>query len=396
MKRVLLLTTCTPDDRKTLAAARALGRDDWEVHVASNAHKGQAGFSRYVVQRHILPHPANGIQNYLEKLEALVARGGYRVILPMNDYTSLSLVESELSQKVGIPLPEKSNLRRAGNKADIMDLAEELGIGIPTTVRASNTEELNSAVAEIGYPCVVKLNRGSGSVGMSILQTPTDLNRSTLFANESPGMAFDRMNLLVQEYIPGDVFDVCLLFDRGQCCGGLVQRRVRMYPPGAGVGVIVETTNRPELLEQSIALLKALDWHGPAQVEFKIDERDGSVRLVEINGRFWGTLDHCIQAGFNVPVLACRVAMELPIEPRYNFEPGLRYRWVYPYGLLSLLRGESFRETLIDFFLPSPNTRSDLWLTDPMPTLAELIYAVRRTLDRGFRISKTPTVLLDE
>ena len=68
----------------------------------------------------------------------------------------------------------------------------------------------------------------------------------------------------------------------------MTQRRVRTYPVDGGVGIIDETTDEPELKEQAIGLLKAMKWHGPALVEFKIDARDGKAKLMEINGRFGG------------------------------------------------------------------------------------------------------------
>lgn len=366
------------------------------MDVASNAHKGQVYFSRYLAKRHLLPHPAKGLNRYHRSLEDLLAHNTYQVILPMNDYTSLGLVECKVRRRVGVPLPSAEALRRAGNKAEIADLGKRLGLGVPTTLRASNPQELDAALDQIGYPCVVKLNRGAGSVGMSILHQPSDLDRSVLFFEDSSALAYDRQNLLVQEYIPGEIHDVCLLFQHGHCCGGLTQRRVRMYPPGAGIGVVVETTHEPELMEQSVAMLSALDWHGPAQVEFKRDERDGSARLLEINGRFWGTLDHCIQSGFHVPELACRVALEQKVEVPSHFPIGARYRWTHPYGLLSLLRGEPFLNIIRDFFLPHSGAHNDLWLSDPIPHLAEVIYALKRMAARGFTITKTPTVLVDE
>ena len=72
--------------------------------------------------------------------------------------------------------------------------------------------------------------------------------------------------------------------------------------------IINETTDEPELRNQAIRLLEALQWHRPAQVVFKVDPHYGSATLMEVNGRFWGTMDISIQAGVNFPLLACRMA----------------------------------------------------------------------------------------
>ncbi len=45
----------------------------------------------------------------------------------------------------------------------------------------------------------------------------------------------------------------------------------------------------------------ALDWTGVAMVEFKLDARDGVAKLMEINGRFWGSLQLADRRGRRFP-----------------------------------------------------------------------------------------------
>ncbi len=92
----------------------------------------------------------------------------------------------------------------------------------------------------------------------------------------------------------------------------------------------------------------ALKWHGPAQVEFKRDTRDGSMKIIDVNSRYWGTLDVSIQAGVNFPLLACRMAMEGDIEPVFDYEVGMRYRWSFPYAFLHPLRSKRKWQSLCE------------------------------------------------
>ena len=136
----------------------------------------------------------------------------------------------------------------------------------------------------------------------------------------------------------------------------------------------------PELRKSNGAL--ALRWHGPAQVEFMVDRQAKRACLLEINGRFWGTLGLSIAAGINFPLLACRMALEGDVEPCFRYQSGLRYRWPWPFGILDTLgrghRWPSFRE----FFGPSRGTQSDLWFSDPLPHLAEIAFAAGRLYKR--------------
>jgi protein-tyrosine-phosphatase len=48
-------------------------------------------------------------------------------------------------------------------------------------------------------------------------------------------------------------------------------------------------------------LVRAAGWHGVAMVEFKLDEVTGECRLMEVNGRFWGSLPLAVAAGADFP-----------------------------------------------------------------------------------------------
>jgi len=77
-------------------------------------------------------------------------------------------------------------------------------------------------------------------------------------------------------------------------------RRIREWPPEGGFSTICESLPadpKDALLEGSIRLLQAVDWQGPAMVEYRFDERTGEAVLMEINGRFWGSLPLAFHAG---------------------------------------------------------------------------------------------------
>jgi hypothetical protein len=105
---------------------------------------------------------------------------------------------------------------------------------------------------------------------------------------------------LVQERIPkeGDSLGVSALFDENsRVKAAFVHRRLREYPITGGPSTLRESVSRPEILELGLSLLKALDWFGVAMVEFKMDPRDDTPKLMEVNPRFWGSLQLAISSG---------------------------------------------------------------------------------------------------
>ncbi len=82
------------------------------------------------------------------------------------------------------------------------------------------------------------------------------------------------------------------------------------------------------LLERSIALLERLGWSGVAMVEYKKDLRQGDYVLMEINGRFWGSLQLAIDAGVDFPRMLADASFGRPVSPvdSYRFA---RSRWFW-------------------------------------------------------------------
>ena len=95
-------------------------------------------------------------------------------------------------------------------------------------------------------------------------------------------------------------------------------------------------------------------------VEFKEDRRDRSLRLMEINARFWGSLQLAIDAGVNFPcILADMVAGHLP-PTLPSYRAGVRSRWLAG-DLDSLLMLLTRSRNRLAVPLSHPGRLSSLW-----------------------------------
>jgi predicted ATP-grasp superfamily ATP-dependent carboligase len=182
---------------------------------------------------------------------------------------------------------------------------------------------------------------------------------------------FDRRQL-IQEFVPGEVHDACFLFCHGSAIAALTQRRLKMYPSQGGQGTYNETTNNSAVRDRAQKLLEALRWHGPAQVEFRVDPRDGVPKLMEINGRFWGTLALSVVAGVDFPWLTCQMGLGKDLDSTHTYRTGLKYRWPHPFALGGGGDGWRAWREFWEFVRFESGTSSDVWLTDPLPALARI------------------------
>ena len=289
-------------------------------------------------------------------------------------------------------LPPHESLLVTRNKFETAQLANRLAIPTPPTWLADSQQALERIAGEVRYPCVAKLIQGAGAIGMRRADSPEELLKVKIGAGGRRGGVHDASAYVIQEWLQGDIEEVCALMSHGEPRAALVQRRRLMYPPGGGIGVWNETITRPELLEIAFTLLRELRWHGPAQVELLADPQGGA-HLIEINGRFWGTLDLSINAGVDFPSLTCRLALDGDVAPGFEYRSGLGFRWPFPLGWLIACSSSRPAEALWPFVAPGglagrrygvASTASDLRWSDPLPHIAEGIYGAGRGVRKLF------------
>src|SRR6185437_2235374 len=116
----------------------------------------------------------------------------------------------------------------------------------------------------------------------------------------------------------------------GKIVAQFAHRRIREKPPAGGISVYRESVAvDEELLRMSLALLAEFEWRGVAMVEYKVDESTGQPYLMEINGRFWGSLQLAIDSGVDFPILLMAAATGQEVEPVSRFRTGVRSRWFW-------------------------------------------------------------------
>jgi predicted ATP-grasp superfamily ATP-dependent carboligase len=294
--------------KNALCAIRNLGRHGCDVWAGSERRWAQGFYSR-ACRHHVTYPPPWDRDRFLPHLRDLAAREGIDVILPIGDrcVSVLSEYREELGSGVRVPVAAWDTMQVAASKARTVELATRLGIAVPRTY-ASRWEIER-------YPVVVKASQGSGWVRY--------VNRPTEFP-EAIGT-----ETMIQEYVPGEARALFALYDRGTAVAVFQHRRLREFPITGGASTAAESIHDPALEELGLRLLDALHWHGVAMVEFKWNPSDGRYTLMEVNPKFWGSLDLAVAAGVEFPWLAVRLAMGEVIRPAFDYPVGIRFQWVF-------------------------------------------------------------------
>jgi len=134
--------------------------------------------------------------------------------------------------------------------------------------------------------------------------------------------------LLLQQRIVGPGIGIFLLIWNGQLLATFAHRRLREKPHSGGVSVYSESVMADaDLVERSRTLLEHMRWCGVAMVEFKRDASTGTPYLMEVNGRFWGSLQLAIDAGVDFPALLVAAASGEAVSAPAEYRIGSRMRW---------------------------------------------------------------------
>ena len=180
-----------------------------------------------------------------------------------------------------------------------------LCVPVPRTVFLESADQIPAIATQLTFPVVIKPRRSRLRLATGWRSTSVRYARSLeQLTQEVAGRHALEFPLLLQELIVGFGSGVFTCFDRGQPVAWFSHRRLREKPPTGGVSVLCESIALPEAARIHAAqLLTELQWQGVAMVEFKEDERDGQLKLMEVNGRFWGSLQLAIDAGVDFPAI---------------------------------------------------------------------------------------------
>ena len=391
-KMTQLILVLDAAQRSALAVTRSLGKlPQLSIFTAEAAPQALAGCSVFSQQFFMSPSAIAAPEDYINWLHDLSNKYDFALVVPVTEVTSqLLLMNMTRLPKVRLPFTSYENVLQLADKGNLMALAQTLGIPSPATRLLASSAEL--AATQLIYPfvikpCLSKIFTPSGWIATSvkIIHSPADLDKALkaeVYLHAHPFM--------IQEFIPGNGAGVFCLYHHGQPTAFFAHRRLREKPPQGGVSVLCESAEvEPSLKLYAEKLLAAANWHGVAMVEFRVAP-DGTPYLMEVNTRFWGSLQLAIDSGVDFPALMVsnELALGLPIPANYKI--GQRLRWLlgdldslYLYLKSNYSVGQKLRR-IVEFITPGLfKTKHEVnRINDIKPALYELKVYLRQILGK--------------
>jgi predicted ATP-grasp superfamily ATP-dependent carboligase len=379
------------DERPALAVTRSLARHGVSVIVGSAGPTSLASQSRGCARHVQYPSPHRYPEQFDRFLLDFVRRERVNVLMPVTDVTSYLVSRNRrvLMAHTAVATTSFEAFDGTADKSLLVDRANAAGVPVPRSEFVDGVTALRGVLKHLEYPVVVKPFRSRIRVNGGWITTSVRYARSEseLVALYQTTEYLARYPSMIQERIVGPGTGLFVLCDHGRIRAEFAHRRLREKPPSGGVSVLSESIPvDAQLRDQAERLLGPLGWHGVAMLEYKRDARTNRPYLMEVNGRFWGSLQLAIDAGVDFPVLAFQLALGCSPGPAPAYRVGLRSRWLLGDvdHLLARIRGTherllpegapSRRQAVTDFLkLAGRGLRYDvLRLRDPRPFVYEL------------------------
>ena len=327
-RKRILVTDGT--QRSALAVVRSLGLAGHTVFVCAPRVPSLAGASRYSFVEAAVANALEAPEQFVSDVSHLIERWRIDTLIPITEASLLALLPERESLGVRIPWPDASTFRAISDKQALLAMAQGLGIAVPRQVALSSQAEAGALNADLlDYPLVIKPARSVGEhEGQRVSQSVRHVSNAGELRAALSELGEAAYPLLLQQRIVGPGIGIFLLIWNGQLLATFAHRRLREKPPSGGISVYSESvTADAELVERSRMLLERMRWCGVAMVEFKRDASTGTPYLMEVNGRFWGSLQLAIDAGVDFPALLVAAASGEAVAAPAEYRVGSRMRW---------------------------------------------------------------------
>lgn len=293
-----------------LGVARSLGRAG--ISVRGLDCRGDVGFLSRYVRASLCPDPLSEEDAFVDYLVQLAKGEPDRPVLfvTSDDFLlAVSRNRERLREFFLWNLPDADIIEAIADKYQQYELACSSGIAAPATFLIEKRADLARLKESIPFPIFIKGREATSwrkTFGLAqkglVARTADELEEcfGALSAIDS--------GMLAQELIPGpdtSHYKASYYISRdGEVILAFALRKIRQRPPGFGYGCSVESVYDPDVLKLGTRFLKSIKYRGVGSAEFKRDDRDGKLKLIELNPRYWQQNALAERCGMNFP-LAC-------------------------------------------------------------------------------------------
>ena len=354
--------------RKSLAIARSLRTAGYRV-VALFHRKHPFMYSR-LFDKAIFVDVDRESEEYVDYIFRSVLMSKADLLIPV-DFVDVVAVSRHLdlfNEVVKVASPPYEAVAEVSDKAGLANIISKLGLTYPKTIKIENENDIDE-ISLLETPFVIK---GIGDASKPEYIPSRDLALQ---------IVKKRVPCIIQEFITGDGHGYYAVAVNGRPCMEFMHRRAVELDPIGGPSMMACKFYDPELASLGRRVVEHLEWTGPIMVEFRRESESGDYYVMEINPKFWGSIDLPVSLGYHFPAALAKYYLEgEEAAERFSRTLNTREKGCYAWFLDSMRYLVKDPQTWL-FMLKYTikNSRmTDVDLTDPSRLLVHLLVALRR------------------
>jgi carbamoyl-phosphate synthase large subunit len=266
--------------------------------------------------------------SFNEELLRICIEKHIQAILPLVSRELFPLSQNKkIFEEKGIRVLVSSDeaINIANDKSSCYNFLKERDINVPDFYVVKTVDEFISAASSLGYPekeFCFKPSVSNGSRGVRIVSDSVDESEQLFqFKPYNLYIKYEQAvqilsskpfpELLLSEFLPGDEYSVDCLALHGSA--ELVVPRIRTKMIN-GISVQGRFIRDERIIDYCRQIIEAIGLHGNIGIQVKYSRKQQPL-LLEINPRVQGTIVAGLGAGVNLPLLALKQELDIPIDP---------------------------------------------------------------------------------
>lgn len=321
------------------------------------------------------------------------------VLYPCTDMSVLliSRHRQELGKHYHVALPEADVLETLMSKERFYAFAREKGLQVPRTFTLHTRADVEKALAELAFPCILKPAMRTPNWTTHSPSKVFKIHQADELASTYELCSTWTQPLIVQEWVKGpdsNLYSCNCYFDaNSKTVATFVARKIRQWPPEAGISCLGEECRNDTVQREAIRLFQTVHYFGLGYVEMKRAEDSGAYLVMEANiGR--PTVRSAIAEAGGVELLYAmycdNVGWPLPanLEQKYQGVKWIHLHYDFRSALCYWRRGDLTLRQWLNSWRGRKAHALFSW-TDPAPFVGDLLSTLIRGMKRTLRLSTT-------
>jgi len=333
-----------------------------KIYIMSYKKNNAMRYSRYVHKFSYYPN-TNSNLDWIANINKEIEKHDIDLVMPIWEVGIKTLITHRdkilFKERLGL-MPSLFDFNTAINKGLLSAHLDAFNIPNPKSVLVESIHQLDN-VDTLQFPILIKPLEGfGGGHGIRKFNTKVDVESYMVEKNID-------YKLIVQEYIEGYDIDCSVLCKEGNILAFTIQKGNMIdaseFAPQIGLDFLYEH----DLYKVVEKLMESLHWSGVAHIDMRYDKNDNQFKVIEVNPRFWMSLNASQIAGINFTELYCRASLNEEFKkPEYEYLTYLNLK-----GLVKKIKLDKKFILRLGFIFN--NTPLKFVLKDPLPTIYKLI-----------------------